>query len=362
MKFKAASGAAIVGVVGVMAAFVMAAFLVGRLWAAGIPATGALTYSGTLEDATGAPLTGMRAVEALFWSTPAVGTTPLCLTPPNTVTLTAGRFSLPLPETCTAAVQGNRDVWVEVRVDGQSLGLSKLGAVPYAVEAGHATSSDNATAAAGAAAAVGALDTRLNAMMPPKSIITANLTAADVTSNFDATGLGRNPGSYAGWAICNGSNGTPNLAGRFVRINAAASGALGGSDTIAAHTHAIDHDHAAFTSGAEAEHTHLTPDHQHFVPIGFDGNNVFFNQDAMGNPVYGSIVAANAHTFMPQPSNPIPTNTRLATTDNSGHGTTGAGTAHSHAVDPPAFTGTSGPSPASDNRPAYLELVALMRL
>jgi hypothetical protein len=42
--------------------------------------------------------------------------------------------------------QGNKDLWIEALVDGNSLGFSKLGAVPYAIEAAHAISSDNATA------------------------------------------------------------------------------------------------------------------------------------------------------------------------------------------------------------------------
>ncbi len=110
---------------------VAVAFVAGRLSAAGIPATGALTYSGTLEDAAGTPLTGTRTVDVYFWSTATIGATPLCSTQANTATLTAGRFSVPLPDTCTSAVHGGKDIWAEVRVDGTSLGLSKLGAVPW---------------------------------------------------------------------------------------------------------------------------------------------------------------------------------------------------------------------------------------
>jgi hypothetical protein len=335
-----------------------AALATRSLLAAGIPTTGGLTYSGTLEDAAGTPLTGTHTIDVYFWNTPAAGATPLCQTQGNAVSLIGGRFSLPLPDTCAAAVQGNKDIWAEVRVEATSLGLSKLGSVPFSIEAGHATSSDSATVAAGAA---GALEARLKAMVPPKTVITAYLDAADISSSFDATGLGKTGGAYAGWAICNGNNQTPNLNGRFVRINQAGAGALGGSDTIAAHTHAIDHDHPSFTSAAEAAHTHATPDHHHLLPMGFDSNVAFFVSDTGGIPIFGSTVMVHNHAPLPIPA-VVNGPSRLGVTDTSGAGVSGPGAAHSHAVDPPPFTGTSGAAAASDNRPAYLELVALMRL
>lgn len=45
-----------------------AGFLAGRARAAGIPATGALTYSGLLQDSSGAPLSGTQYVEVKFWN------------------------------------------------------------------------------------------------------------------------------------------------------------------------------------------------------------------------------------------------------------------------------------------------------
>ena len=70
--------------------------------------------------------------------------------------------------------------------------------------------------------------------------------------NFDSTGLGT--GDLAGWALCNGQNGTPDLRDRFV-LGAGASGDLGqtgGAETqqatIPAHHHNVDI--PAFTSGS----------------------------------------------------------------------------------------------------------------
>jgi len=124
------------GVVGIAAT----AFLAGRALAGGIPATGALTYSGLLQGAAGVALSGSHPIRVSFWNAASGGTTPLCQTASSSIALDAGRFSVALPDTCTNAVRDNADAWAEVEVDGVSLGRTKLGAVPYAVEAARATS------------------------------------------------------------------------------------------------------------------------------------------------------------------------------------------------------------------------------
>lgn len=50
---------------------------------------------------------------------------------------------------------------------------------------------------------------------PPRTIIAADVTAGDLASSFDATGLGIVAGPYDGWAICNGENDTPDLSSTF---------------------------------------------------------------------------------------------------------------------------------------------------
>lgn len=74
------------------------------------------------------------------------------------------------------------------------------------------------------------------AFVPPKGIVPCNLSAADVAAEFDATGLGRRGGPYQWWAICNGSNDTPDLSGLFVRHSNSGAGATGGSGTSGAAT------------------------------------------------------------------------------------------------------------------------------
>jgi hypothetical protein len=124
-----------------------AAFVTGRTFAEGIPTTGALTYSGHLETADGAPLTGTRNIEVKFWGAASGGTSPLCTSNSRPVVLERGRFGVNLPDDCTGAVGANADVWIEVLVDGSSLGRTKAGAVPYAVEAAHASEADFAGSA-----------------------------------------------------------------------------------------------------------------------------------------------------------------------------------------------------------------------
>ena len=137
------------------------------------------------------------------------------------------------------------------------------------------------------------------ALVPLNGIVMAYLTAAQVTANFDATGLGNKGGPYGGWAICNGSNGTPSLDGRFPRMGVSGAGGTGGSDS-SAHTHAVDP--ASVASGA---------------------------------PSATTVVAAGA-------------------------GSTVASDTHTHSVD--VASTTSGAASATENRPAYYELVPLMRV
>ncbi len=141
-------------------------FLAGRALAGGTPTTApVLTYSGALTSADGTPLSGNQIVEVRLWDNDTAQGSPLCTSNAKTITPdSAGRFSVAL-DACEADIKANPDTWLEVllETDGlsTSLGLSKVGAVPYAIEAGHATTADDAASAASAASATGALYTRI---------------------------------------------------------------------------------------------------------------------------------------------------------------------------------------------------------
>lgn len=151
-----------IGSIGISAA--LAIFVAAGSRAAGIPDADVLTYSGYLEGADGAPLTGKHSIAVSLWES-AEATSDLCTRSMSGVELKSGRFQVPLPGECTDAIKANPNLFIDVLVDGASLGRTKLGAVPFAVEAGHATSADAATAG-------GELDARVTAIengLPGKS-------------------------------------------------------------------------------------------------------------------------------------------------------------------------------------------------
>lgn len=183
--------------------------------------------------------------------------------------------------------------------------------------------------------------------IPAGVVIPAYLTAAQVTGYFSSTGLGLANQPYEGWAICNGSNGTPNLDGKFPRFETSAAGSSGGSDTND-HTHNVDP--GSFTSGAEAAHTH-----------------------AARGTLYAAINMDTAALFadhVAQSFTPDTTATLASSGDATAQaaavvvgGSTAAGSSHTHSIDVPitATGGVVGAS-ATENRPAYYELVPVMRL
>ena len=125
--------------------------------AAGIPEIAPLTYTGYLETPDGTPLTKEAKVSLEVWNAATDGKS-VCASKTATVTPVNGRFQVALPNECTKEVAANPDLWLAVTVDGTSLGRTKLGAVPFAVEAGHALSASTADEAAGT------LATKLTAM------------------------------------------------------------------------------------------------------------------------------------------------------------------------------------------------------
>ena len=125
----------------------LATLLAVRAGAAGIPAAGALTYTGYLESPDGKPVTTAVNVTLNVWDATVKGNK-VCDVVTENLLPVSGRFQIQLPEECTVAVKAKPDLWVEAVLDGASLGRTKLGAVPYAVEANHATSATAADAAA----------------------------------------------------------------------------------------------------------------------------------------------------------------------------------------------------------------------
>lgn len=111
--------------------------LVQRVRAAGIPETGTLTYSGYLTTADGEPVNGAMSIAVMVYPA-AEGGDLVCEAGGVRVEVEDGRFQVPLSDACTTAVKASPELWVEVNVAGAPVARTKLGAVPYAVEAAHA--------------------------------------------------------------------------------------------------------------------------------------------------------------------------------------------------------------------------------
>ena len=105
-----------------------------RAAAEGVPATDPLWFSGTLTDG-GAPVDGVRDVTIRMFDAGSGGAE-VCTTVAAGAPVTAGRFRIALGADCVTAVHAAPELWVQVEVGGVSLGRTKIGAVPYALETG----------------------------------------------------------------------------------------------------------------------------------------------------------------------------------------------------------------------------------
>lgn len=136
-QFRFMRGAMVAMVIG----FVGLGYNQMRARADGIPAMRPLTYAGTLEEG-GAPVNGSRNIRLTIWDMAAGGgsTNMRCVTTTATPTpVTNGRFQIVLDEACAPAVRSTPDLWLEIEVNGATIGgRTKLSAVPFAIEANRA--------------------------------------------------------------------------------------------------------------------------------------------------------------------------------------------------------------------------------
>lgn len=199
---------------------VLGAFRAAR--ATGIPASGALLYSGTLTDASGNPLPSPQSIGLAVYDA-SDGGKKVCEQSAQSVAVDAGgHFQVSMPDACTTAVQAQPELWVEVSVAGSSLGRSKIGAVPYAVSAGDSARLQGKQAAE---------------LEVPSGMIGMFASACPT-----------------GWSICNGSSGTPNLIDNYVKAGSTFA-ASAGSNT---HSHTV--------TGTTSSDGH----HYHFVELNWD--------------------------------------------------------------------------------------------
>jgi hypothetical protein len=141
----------------------------------GAPKNQPLWYAGTVADAAGAPLEGNHSVTLRLFSA-ASGGSAACTAGPVNLAFQKGRFRLDASAApCMTTIAATPDLFAELSVDDKAFPRSKIGAVPFAMDAQRAsaaataklaeraTVADTAGSATSAVGVVadGALDQRL---------------------------------------------------------------------------------------------------------------------------------------------------------------------------------------------------------
>jgi microcystin-dependent protein len=193
------------------------------------------------------------------------------------------------------------------------------------------TASDSTTAVATTAF--------VHAVLPTGIIVMWNSTAASIP---------------AGWQLCNGSNGTPDLRGQFV-VGAGGSytpGDTGGaaSVTLSAtampiHTHELT---GSLTTGSAGSHTHTTsvtdPGHSHTLPL-------IQQVGTFGSQLHGAWNGGSTATTASTTGISVTVDTALAHT----HSLTLSGNTQSTG-------GSGGTTQPHENRPPYYALCYIQKM
>jgi hypothetical protein len=178
---RTATARSIVAALGLLVAGAALGYTI-RAHADGIPDANPLYYAGTLTEG-GQLVTGQRALTVNLWPDAMAPGTPLCQTVVSNADVTAGHFRIPLVSTCKASINQNKNAWVELIDGATSLSRTKIGAIPYAIEADHAVS---ATTAAHAATA----DTATTATNALTTVAGSEIVASDPFGQACITNLG----------------------------------------------------------------------------------------------------------------------------------------------------------------------------
>jgi microcystin-dependent protein len=184
----------------------------------------------------------------------------------------------------------------------------------------------------------------------------------------------------SGWALCNGSNGTPDLRDRFV-VGAGSTyavAATGGASTVTlaitnlpSHTHSIsatgtsgstsvDHTHTfSGTTASAGTHTHTVsdPGHTHTADVGNGtvngGNNIAFAENRFQPGTTGISTATTGITI-----------NSAGAHDHTYSGTTSSptSTAHTHSLSVSGTSGATGSGTAVNVLNPYYALAYIMKL
>lgn len=188
-----------------------------------------------------------------------------------------------------------------------------------------------------------------------------------------------------GWALCNGSNGTPDLRDRFV-VGAGSTysvGATGGANTVTLDATQIpSHTHTVTTTGStssENAHSHTfsgttgnmsaNASHNHTANVSDPGHT--HTSPSNGAPNGGGAGACFSSGQGNTPGQTTLSNTTgitvsIASTSvehtHTFSGTTSTAAAHTHTLTLSSTAGNTGGGLAHENRPPYYALAYIMRL
>lgn len=286
--------------------------------------TNTISYQGRLADVSGTPLTGNFNLEFRIYDVPTGGVSlwDEFWTGGNSVAISDGLFSVMLGSlnpTLVSAIEGHNELYLGITVgtDSEMIPRIQLGSVPFSMQAQTAQ-----TVPDGSISSV---------KLSTDAVMTVNLADGSVTQDKLAPDLSLVPagtivmwsGDIAnipvGWALCDGTNGTPDLRGRFI-VGAGGTylvGDTGGANSVALTVSEM-------------------PVHSHTAVVSQDGGfaHTFSSADAEnGSPAYARWTAVRKDPVI-----------------NLG--------AHSHTV----TIGSTGGGQAHENRPPYFALTYIMKL
>lgn len=262
-----------------------------------------LSYQGILTDGTGAPVQGAKAITISLY-TANTGGSPFW-TETQTLTLVDGRLSVVLGADPAKPLDPSRftgETWIGIKVGNDTeMPRQKFSSVAYAFQAG-----DGGV---------------------PKGGIIMWSGAVDAVP--------------AGWALCNGQNGTPNLRDRFV-VGAGGSYNLDDRGGETGHSLTLGemptHNHGGVTTSESALHTHSDSGHSHIgtlTSVNSDGTSGTRVREARDTGPNGGI----------------------AFSTNAGYAILGTqSAAHNHSIS------GQGAGIAHENRPPYYALAFIMKL
>lgn len=166
------------------------------------------------------------------------------------------------------------------------------------------------------------------------------------------------------WALCNGTNGTPDLRDRFIlgASNDASVGVIGGSADSALPIHVHTGPSHTHTS---AIHSHSTPNHSHSASAASGGEHNHTYNHGFGTPKVEPYNGGDGQDFnmnYTRSTNNGGAHSHSITVNSGGASNTGNATPPNTGASGTGATGYAGVSNVDTNLPPYMKLAYIMKL